>query len=648
MEKSKLTTPHSREEVFLQNLTQIVIDNLANEQFGVSELSQEAGYSRSQLHRKLKSLQKKSASQFIREIRLSQARQLLIQDEGTAAEIAYRVGFGSPAYFNKCFRQHYGFPPGEMKKRQREGSLIPWTRPKAERSYNSFLRSAWRAYSLSRTWKFFSAIALFMGLLYFIFFFANSAAKDQMSIAVLPLDNLSDVPENEYFIQGMHDALIGALGKIGALRVISRSSTLPYAEQEINIQKIAKDLDVDLIVEGSVYGYQDSIRIQLQLIKAFPKEKHLWAQDYHGELPQVLKLHSQAVTDIAHEIEIQLTPNETTKLVSTRSVNPNTYRSYLRGMYYVNKSTADDFKKGIYHLNQAIEHDPADPLAYAGLAMGYAVLGHGPEPKITMWKRAKAAALTAISLDPNLAEAHAVLGIVQTYLEGDWEGAEKSYQRSISLNPNLALSHFNYAWFQVLFGRFDEAFRAHKKAKELDPLTAIYTADLGSLYYWVDQYDRSIEELQEALELSPEFGHAWWAIGNTYAGLGDFEKAISAHKKATRIHPAWSWALGNTYVLAGKMDSARAVITELKTNEVNPRTAFGLAMIYTSMGDFDKAFDWLRFMPQDHWIPWIRTWPDFRPLRDDPRFNAFLKEMNLPPVFPESGEGSLEAVISSR
>ncbi len=631
MEDQNIGMSSSKDDVFLQKLNQIVLDNLENEQFGVSELSHQVGYSRSQLHRKLKVLQKKSASQFIREVRLEEAMKLLQNDAGTASEIGYQVGFSSAAYFSKCFHRRFGFPPGEVRKRMQnsgEATSASWddgSSKKIKLVKSDDHRKFWQR-------SVFPAVIFLLATIFLINHFLYSGKNQQPSIAVLPLDNLSDLPENEYFSAGMQDALIGALGKLSGWRVISRTSTLQYKSGGRNLQDIAKNLDADLIVEGSVYGYDDSVRIQLQLIQTSPQENHLWAQEYHQDLANVLKMQSQVVKDIAQEIALVVSPEEEAHLISTRSVNPETYKAFLRGMYFVNKSTSDDFQKGIVYLNQAIEIDPADPLAYAGLAMGYIMLGHGPDYATETWKRGRAAAQRAIKLDSTLAEAHASLACVKAYFEGDWEGAERSFKHANTLNPNLAMSHFNYAWYLVLHGRMEEAFRENQLAKELDPLMTIYTADLGSLYYWNGQFDKAIVEVENALEIDPNFGHAWWMLGNVYTQKGWYQQAIDAHLKAIKINPTWTWALCHTYFIAGQKEKAMKILEELRANEITPRTAFGLAMIYTTLGDLDEAFYWLNHKPQDTWVPWVRTWPDFEPLRKDPRFNVFLEEKNLPPI----------------
>ncbi len=632
MEELNFTSPPSRDETFLQNLTQIVLENLENEQFGVTELCHQAGYSRSQLHRKLKELKHISSSQFIREIRLKEAMKFLAKDVGTSAEISYRVGFGSPAYFNKCFHQYYGFPPGEVKKKIKDIGQQGILEPKDALKKSNSQHLLGRMRRSPKRWK---QIILYLGLVItcigcFILF--TSRSSRQVSIAVLPLDNLSSDPENGYFADGVQDALIGALGRIKSIRIISRQSTLKYRNGNSDAGEIAKELGVDIIVEGSCYPYGDSTRLQLQLIKVFPQEEHLWAKEYHDEIGKILKLQSLVIKDIADEIKIKLTPKEELSLSTARIVNQATIEAYFRGMHFLSKPGLEARRKGLEFLHQAIDNDPADPLAYAGLAIGYTRVGHGFDPSLEVWKRARAAALKAIRLDSTLAEAHAALAFIKTYFEEDWIGAEIVFRKANELNANIADNHFHYAWYLVHFGRLEEALVEHKLAKDLDPSIPIYTADLGSLYWWMGKYDEAEQELDQALLMDSTFSHTWWCLGNVYLAKGLLEQAVNAHQRAVGLNPHWEWALCNTYFKVGEKQMGLELLSELRTRKVTPRLAFGFVVIYNTLGDFDEAFRWLNFQPQGAWVNALTTWPGFDSLRIDPRFNIFLQEKGLAPM----------------
>ena len=371
MENEKML---SRDEVFLKKIREAVLNNLENEQFGVTELSEAVAISRFQLHRKLKVLQGKSVSQFIREVRLEEAFKMLRADAATASEIGYRVGFSSPSYFNKCFSDFYGYSPGEVKKRNvgltndnpQETSPVVMPSPIISESVPEHKTSNRK--KPQRT-LLFIAPAILIAIA--AFYFLSSKKKDQISIAILPLDNLTGYEDQTYFVDGMHDALVGELGQVSALRVISRTSTLRYPKSEMLLQDIARELGVDVIVEGSVYGAGDSVRIQLQMIEAFPEERHIWAKEYHENIRNALAMHSSVVHDIANEIQISLSPEEEKRLSNTRTVNPETYIAYLRGMFLINQLIPEDVEKGIAQLHQALKADPSDPLLWAALSIGY-------------------------------------------------------------------------------------------------------------------------------------------------------------------------------------------------------------------------------------------------------------------------------------
>ena len=315
---------------------------------------------------------------------------------------------------------------------------------------------------------------------------------------------------------------------------------------------------------------------------------------------------------------------------AARPVNPETYELYLKGMANLNKPSPEERKKGLAYLHEAVEKNPADALAYAGLAFGYVTLGHGPSHPPDAWQRARAAALRAVKLDETLAEAHAVLADVKLYYEWDWAGAEASFHRAMELNPSLALNHYHYAWYLFLFGRLDEAIREHKRAQELDPLTPLHTAWLGELYWYGGQYEEAMEEARKSLEMAPDFWVGYYIQGAVYAERGMYEEAIAAHQKMVEKQPVVKWFLGRTYALAGRKDEARKMLADLEAGEVTPFDALGIAVLYIALGDKDKAFHWLEYERPHAWLPWFRVEPQYKPLRDDPRFQDLLRRMNLP------------------
>jgi len=441
------------------------------------------------------------------------------------------------------------------------------------------------------------------------------------TIAVLPFEDLSGVENNEWFSQGMTEAISTNLSKVSALTVISNQSAWQYKVAAMPIPEFGQRLKADVFVTGSVLRVEEKVRITARLIEA-ATNRHLWAQDYERDMANILAMQSEVARAIAGEIKVKLTPEEETRLASARQINPETYEAYLKGMFYVYKG---EYEQGLTYLNQAIEKDPADPLAYAGLAFGYVTIGHSIAATPDVWPRAREAALRALRLDETLAEGHAALADVKTYYEWDWEGAEQSFLRADELNPNLAMNHYHYAWYLALFGRLDEAIVEHKRAQELDPLTPLHTTYLGWLYWIGGDYEKAIEEIRKTLKLYPDDWEGLWSLGYVLADAGMYEEAIAAHQKAGDLG-----ALGLTYAKAGRRDEAQKILAELEEEEATPWGAFSLAVLYTALGEKDEAFRWLAYEQPHTFVPWVRVLPLFEPLWADPRFKDLLQRMNLP------------------
>ncbi len=623
-----------QDENFIERLEEIVLTNLENENFSVEELAITYGASRSQLHRKLKRIRGQSVSQFIRELRLREALKMLQKDVATVSEIAYKVGFSSNSYFTTCFHERYGYSPGKVKHQTTFEATTKTSFPTAiEKPVHSKKGTV--------LFKNPSIITVALIALLLAGFFAIKGYKSvensrEVSIAVLPLDHLSEDASQEYLTAGIHDALIGELGTIKGLRVISRISTLQFKDKELPIRAIAKQLGADHLVEGSLFYKGDSIRMQLQLIDVFPEEKHIWAKDYHNNVNDILSVQNTAIQDIANSIEVTLDEEKKERFQLQQETNPETYKAYLRGMYYLTKSNAEDFQKGLDHLHQAVEIDPADPLAYAGLAEGYALLGHGPDPMNAPWRRGKAAALKALDLDPNSAKAHSALAMIQLYYERNWKAAERSFAVAEKLNPNLPYNHYHYSWYLILLGKWEEAIKEHQLAKQLDPLAPLIISDMGLLHFWMGNHKKAMKEVKEALEIDKEYGPAWKTLGDIYIAKGMPQEGISAIKKSIEINPAALYELGIAYAKTGNKDKALEIASKIQKGEVSSREAFGLTVIYAHLGNFDEAFKWLSKKPLDVLAPWLRVWDGPEDFKKEARFKQFLKELNLPPLEPSA------------
>jgi serine/threonine-protein kinase len=459
------------------------------------------------------------------------------------------------------------------------------------------------------------------------------------SMAVLPLENLSRDPEQEYFADGMTEELITNLGQIEALRVISRTSVMRFkgVRPAGGLPEIARQLKVDAVVEGSVLRSGDRVRITAQLIDA-RTDRHLWAQSYERDLRDVLALQGEVAQAIANEIKIKVTPQEQMRLASARPVNPDAHEAYLKGRYYWNLRTEEGLKKGIEYFQQAIEKDPGYALAYAGLADSYIVLGEwwlmasrGAYP------RAKAAALKALEIDETLAEAHTSLGAVRDDYDWDWAGAEKEFKRAIELNPSYATGHQWYAEYLSEMGRHNEAIAELKRAQASDPLSPIIGAVGGYIFLFARRYDEAIAQCRRALELNAGFYPAHFNLGRVYQQEKLYPQAISEYQKAKALeegNPGLAAELARGYAAAGKRIEALKIISQL--TELSKRryvSLYRVAQAYAALGEFDQAFALLGRAYEEHAfeLVFLKVEPENDPLRSDPRFQDLLRRMNFPP-----------------
>lgn len=455
----------------------------------------------------------------------------------------------------------------------------------------------------------------------------------EFSIAVLPPTPLPGGDVAPHFVTGMHEGLISQLASVGSFRVISRRSTAAYADSDRTLREIAEELSVDAVVESSIARPGDSVSLQVRLIQAAPRERLLWTGAFATGLPDVLAMLGDVVGAIASETAVELAPEEESRLASHRAIDPATYEAYLRGMHAIYRRRPASVQQGLEYLHDAVRRDPANAAAYAGLALGYAALGHGPAPPPDVWTRAREAAERAVALDPGLGQAHAALADVKLYYEWDWEGAEREFRRANTLNPSLAMNRYHFAWYLALMGRMEEAFVEHRLARDLDPLTPIHTAGLAHLHLGVawdrTRGRRALEEARRALELDSTAVAGLHALGDAYTAMGRHDDAIAAHRRLVEVAPRARWILGFTYARAGREAEARRIRDELEA-EPNAWNAFGLVVLNANLQDFDAAFEWLDYAPHHAWVPWVRNSPWTRPLQDDPRYREFLRRLELP------------------
>ena len=457
------------------------------------------------------------------------------------------------------------------------------------------------------------------------------------SLAVLPLENLSGDPAQDYFVDGMTDALITELSKINALRVISRTSSATYKGTKKALPDIARELNVDGIVEGSVVRSGNRVRIAAQLIHG-AKDEHLWAETYERDLSDILKLQSEVAQDIAKQVRVRLTPQQQSHAGSYARVNPRAYEAYLRGRYFWNQRTEAGLWKSVTLFQEAIDVDPNSALPYVGLADAYLVLDSwtveaAPVTEIT--PKATAAVERALQLDPTLAEAHTVLAGLK-HSNWDWIGAGIEYRRAIELNPNYAHSHQWYGQYLCELGRFDDGLAEADQAHALDPLNLILGVDVGNRFYWARRYPQAIIPIQKTLELDPNFRVAHRFLGQVYEQDRIFDRAAAELERAAELsdnNPIDLGALGHLYALSGQRDSALRILDQLRRLATRRYiSGYEFALVYVGLGRRDDAVRWLEkaFEERSAWMLHLKVDPRLDPLRSDPRFQDLQKRVGLP------------------
>jgi len=456
------------------------------------------------------------------------------------------------------------------------------------------------------------------------------------SLAVLPLESLSSDASQDYFADGMTDELISDLGQISALRVISRTSVMVYKHARKPLPQIARELNVDAVVEGTVLRSGDQVRITAQLIEA-STDKHLWSQSYQGELRDTLALQSKVARAIADQIRINLNPREQAALKNVKVVNPHAYESFLKGRYFWNKRTADGLKVALAYFIRAIDEDPKYAQAYSGLADTYALLGDWQYAVMTPKKalpKAKAAAIKALELDGALGEAHNSLAFCLDGFDWDFDSAGKEFRRAIELNPGYATAHHWYAWHLSLLGRYDEAIAEMIKAENLDPLSLIINADLAELLVLAHSYDESIQQSRKAIEMDPNFALAHNQLAQAYLQKHMNDEAVAELQKAVQLSgesPTIIANLARAYAASGKRSEAIMLLSDLKKRS-NSTYSHGseIAVIYAALGDRDQAMNWLEKGYEERFNPGVLLRPGFDPLRSDPRFQDLVRRIGLP------------------
>jgi TolB-like protein/thioredoxin-like negative regulator of GroEL len=460
------------------------------------------------------------------------------------------------------------------------------------------------------------------------------------SIAVLPLDNLSGDPEQEFFTDGMTEALLTELGKIGALRVISRQSVMQYKDSEKPLPEIARELNVDAAIEGSAVREGDRVRITIQLIQASP-EQHLWAESYERDFTSALALQGEMARAIARQVRATVTPEEETRLASARLVDAGAYEAYLKGRYiFWNEEHREE---SIRFFEEAIERDPAYAAAYSALAQSYAATGlDRVAPAEEAFEKARVTAHKALELDDRLATAHTSLGYVKLWWDWDWPGAESAFKQGVEYEPDNVEALFGYMFYLLNARRFEEAIAVGENLLALDPFTPDHNIWLGAAYNGAGQHGRAAthyERIVKEANQTPNIPAGIWnlLLASAYARNSEYEKALAEMEKIASSPLANSRpfiaGLGWIYAVAGKREEAIEQLEKLKRLPGEEwEHGMAVARIYTALGQPDEAFEWLGRAYEKHylWLVRLDAMVEFAPLRGDPRYEELARKIGFP------------------
>jgi len=651
------------DQALIQKLTDIVLANLANENFGAEQLAKEAGMSRVNLYRKLESLKHKDISQFIREVRLQRAMEMLRNNEGTASEISYKVGFGSPAYFTKCFHDHYGFPPGEVRKREPvllESEQISETNTPAGSFHQSEPKKSLIPEVRQLSYKniVIISVGILIGLLLiFLVYFSilkisghdekENVTNPAKSIVVLPFKNLSDDKETEYIAAGIEEDILNQLYKISELRVISRTTSEHFEGTKLTAGEIARKVNARNILEGSVRQYGNKVRISVQLIDAY-RDDHFWSENFDRELTDIIVIQSEIAIQVALQLNTVLSEPELRRIKKINTQNPKAYDYYLRGRFLAHKSyteqRADISEEGLMsslkYFEKAIAADTNFAEAYASLAgVHQTLMGWGwYAPDVKRIATVEALYTKALEIDPDCAHAHSIKGGHYIWYYRLFEEGRKELQIAARLNPNSP-PHQAYAQLLMITGPIEEARIYMDKALEREPNFWVLHNLNAWIYYFEEKYKNAIDACSIARDLKSDYIFTDWLLFLNYTKLGEGIKA--AEELQAIVHAATETGKYDKEIMdAFDREGIKGLFTWLIQKNINdPVPAAGLngqpffiAWWYAITGNKEESVYWLEKnmeTPRRNYTYFnlIATNPDFDILRNDPRFLTIIKKI---------------------
>ncbi len=619
--------------MFLEKLKKQVDENLTNHQFGVEELAKNIGMSRSQLHRKLITATGKSVSQFIREHRLERGMELLKEGELNAAQVADRIGFGSPTYFNKCFNEYYGFPPGEAKNRIAENPADTKHLEPAEIQTVPNRKKILDVRILAG-----ALLIVIIGVVYFSSRKRTEVKADRndKSIAILPFKNLSEDHRTEYFSEGVIEAIRTRLAQVGELRVISRTSVEQYREGSKSAREIAKELGVAALLEGSIQRDNNKVRVDVRLVDGIT-EGQVWAKSYDRELKDVFAIQSEIAQSVANELNAKLSAEEKSMLSKTDTKNSKAYDLYLKAIYEYRTYSNKGAHNSIDLLTQAIALDSNYARAYAFLAnsyIGLAAIWGAELSALEALQKGKPFIDKALALDPHLDEAHMLLAFYRLYNDWDFKGAEEEYKLAIVNDHPDALAL--YADYLNFVSRHAEAMAYAERLNEKDPYYP--NSRIILTYVYNKRFDEGLKFSEARVKMFNNY-YTFDAHGFLLLNMKRYDEAVIYFNKAINLegirYPRMLGWMGAAYAKGGNVANATKIIDELQprlANNDKGSVAFFIAVIYSALGEKKSALSWLTTAYESHdmEMPWLMTEPQFYNLHEEPEFRQIAKQIGFP------------------
>ncbi len=629
-----MNNPVSGDQLFIRKLTDLVLANLTREDFDMEQLVKAAGMSRSSLHRRLKAIRKQNATQFIREIRLRKAMEMLQQETATASEIAYMVGFSSPAYFTKCFHEYFGFSPGEARKRVVDEG--------GEKVVQKRVRTLWLALP----------VAILLIIFFLIVFIKDvfPVRGREKSIVVLPFKNLSNDPGNQYFADGIMEDILNNLYYISDLKVVSRTTAEHFRSSNLESGDIARELNVRNVLEGSIRRDGDKIRVSVQLIDA-GSDEHLWSQNYDRDMTDLLAVQGEIALKIADRLNAVISDTEAARLKDIRTQSAAAYENYLKARFLQNKANSDQrydissegLMSSIQYYEKAIAADTNFAEAYAGLANAWFNLSAWGwyKPTFDGIQKAKHYCSLALEKDFGCAEAHAVKGVYLAYPDRRFEEAAQELKLAIQLDPNYSTARQWYAQVLMITGPISKAREQVNRALELEPYFWVIQNLNSWIYYFEKKYDKGLEACTYARDLNPNSSDNIWLFVLLHARLGEAEKAATELQKLLGFFPnGKEYADELTEACdTGGVNGIFRWLAEVNKNKPLPveglnGQTFYISWWYAIAGDRQQSIAWLERTLNEKLIPYhyfnlLGNHPDFDLIRGDPRFIKVMEKAGL-------------------